>query len=151
MSDQTINVPSLFLVVLIASLAIRYFFFSPRSPSSAPPSRRIDPAHIDQISSMFPQVDRRAIQWDLQRNGGSVTATTERILSRGSLDTVKSPFCSICYTSSFAEILQAMVINADALMFTASPFIPTTITYYVCSYAASCTATTSAARSYHKI
>lgn len=26
--------------------------------------------------------------WDLQRNGGSVNATTERILARGSLDAV---------------------------------------------------------------
>jgi len=91
MSDQTINVPSLFLVILITSLAIRYFFFGPRSSSPASQRRRIDPAHLDQISSMFPQVDRRAIQWDLQRNGGSVTATTERILSRGFLDTVMSP------------------------------------------------------------
>ncbi|CAF9935638.1 MAG: hypothetical protein HETSPECPRED_009854 [Heterodermia speciosa] len=35
---------------------------------------------------MFPQLDRRAIQWDLHRNGGSIAATTERVLSRGSLD-----------------------------------------------------------------
>ncbi|KAI4163282.1 MAG: hypothetical protein LQ342_003017 [Letrouitia transgressa] len=27
---------------------------------------------------MFPQLSRRDIQWDLQRNGGSVQATTER-------------------------------------------------------------------------
>ncbi|MCJ1314743.1 hypothetical protein MMC15_000055 [Xylographa vitiligo] len=32
---------------------------------------------------MFPQVGRREIIWDLQRNGGSVAATTERILGRG--------------------------------------------------------------------
>ena len=32
---------------------------------------------------MFPQVGQREIIWDLQRNGGSVAATTERILGRG--------------------------------------------------------------------
>lgn len=36
---------------------------------------------------MFPQIGRREIIWDLQRNGGSVTATTERILGVG-LETV---------------------------------------------------------------
>ena len=94
MSDQTLNVPSLFLVVLVTSLAIRYFFFGSRSPPAASTGRRVDPAHVDQIATMFPQVDRRAIQWDLQRNGGSVTATTERILGRGYLDTVRSPHLS---------------------------------------------------------
>jgi hypothetical protein len=39
---------------------------------------------------MFPQLNRRDIMWDLQRNGGSVAATTERILGGGSL----SPVCS---------------------------------------------------------
>ena len=91
MSDQTLNVPSLFLVVLVTSLAIRYFFFSPQSSPTASHPPRIDPAHVEQIATMFPQVDRRSIQWDLQRNGGSVTATTERILSRGVLDPVCLP------------------------------------------------------------
>ena len=89
MTDQTLNVPSLFLVVLVTSLAIRYFFFTPRSPPSHAQGRQIDPAHVDHIATMFPQADRRAIQWDLQRNGGSVAATTERMLSRGFLDTVR--------------------------------------------------------------
>ena len=87
MAEQTLNVPSILLLILITSLAIRFFFFRDRSGSVAA-SRRLDPAHITQISSMFPQVDPRAIAWDLQRNGGSVQATTERILTRGSLDTV---------------------------------------------------------------
>ncbi|KAL8830301.1 MAG: hypothetical protein Q9191_001510 [Dirinaria sp. TL-2023a] len=91
MPDQTLNVPSLFLVVLVTSLAIRYFFFSPRS-SVSPRGRQVDPAQVDQIATMFPQADRRAIQWDLQRNGGSVAATTERMLSRGFLDTPPPSF-----------------------------------------------------------
>ena len=90
MADQTLNLPSLILVVLVTSLAIRYFFFGSRNPAGG--SRgQIDPSQIDQIATMFPQIDRRSIQWDLQRTGGSVTATTERILTRGSLDTVSLP------------------------------------------------------------
>lgn len=46
-----------------------------------------DPRHVEQIAAMFPQVSRRDIMWDLQRNGGSVAATSERILS-GNLETV---------------------------------------------------------------
>lgn len=68
--------------------------------------RRIDPAHVQQISSMFPQVDRRAIQWDLQRNGGSIAATTERILSRGFLDMVISPsMCDMLGTVARGDII----------------------------------------------
>ena len=38
---------------------------------------------MDRVQQMFPQVGRRTIMWDLQRNGGNIAATTERILSRG--------------------------------------------------------------------
>ncbi|MCJ1313106.1 hypothetical protein MMC25_006783 [Agyrium rufum] len=48
--------------------------------------RRINPDHVEQIASMFPQVSRREIYWDLQRNGGGVAACSERILSGRSLD-----------------------------------------------------------------
>lgn len=44
-------------------------------------------AAVERIQQMFPQVDRRAALWDLQRTGGSVAATTERILA-GRLETV---------------------------------------------------------------
>jgi coupling of ubiquitin conjugation to ER degradation protein 1 len=40
---------------------------------------------------MFPQIARRTIMWDLQRNGGSVAATTERILSGRGLETASLP------------------------------------------------------------
>lgn len=40
---------------------------------------------------MFPQVGRREIMWDLQRNGGSVAATTERILGGRGLEVVSLP------------------------------------------------------------
>ena len=94
MADQTLSVPSLVFVSLLAVFAIRYFFFSSRTPAGPSRSRQIDPALIDQVAAMFPQADRRSIQWDLQRNGGSVAATTERILTRGSLSTVSFGQCA---------------------------------------------------------
>ena len=92
MSDQqTLSIPSLLLLAALSALAVRYFFFTPTSTSSTSTSssrRQANPADVAQIASMFPQIPQRHIIWDLQRNGGSVAATTERILSRGSLDTV---------------------------------------------------------------
>lgn len=92
--QQTLSVPSLLLLAAFAALTIRYFFFAkPSAPSSSSSlrtnnPRAPNPADVEQIASMFPQMGRREIMWDLQRNGGSVNATTERILARGSLDAV---------------------------------------------------------------
>ena len=41
---------------------------------------------------MFPHLDRRAIAWDLSRNGGNVAATTERVLSSRGLDSPPPSF-----------------------------------------------------------
>jgi coupling of ubiquitin conjugation to ER degradation protein 1 len=100
-SDQQINLPSLVVILVLSGLVLRYFFFSPSSSSSAAAAAargsggRGDPvalmrareAAVERIQQMFPQVDRRAALWDLQRTGGSVAATTERILA-GRLETV---------------------------------------------------------------
>lgn len=43
---------------------------------------------MDRVQQMFPQVGRRTIMWDLQRNGGNIAATTERILSGRGLEEV---------------------------------------------------------------
>lgn len=90
MAEQTLNLPSLFLVLALLVLSLRYFFFSSSSSSTQVASDRntANPAHIEQIAQMFPQLNRRDIQWDLQRNGGSVQATTERVLSGRSLERV---------------------------------------------------------------
>ena len=93
-SDQTINIPQLILILFLGGLAIRYFFFS--SSSSASGNRngssannlRAREADVERIQQMFPQVSRRNIMWDLQRNGGNVVATTERILSGRGLEVV---------------------------------------------------------------
>ncbi|KAL9025650.1 MAG: hypothetical protein Q9196_005557 [Gyalolechia fulgens] len=87
MADQTLNVPSLVVAAVLVFLSVRYFFFSsPSSTQAASDRNTANPAHIEQIAQMFPQLNRRDIQWDLQRNGGSVQATTERVLSGRSLD-----------------------------------------------------------------
>ncbi|KAJ9624992.1 hypothetical protein H2203_004943 [Taxawa tesnikishii (nom. ined.)] len=95
MAEQTLNIPQLIAVVLVGFLAIRWFL-SPGSPSSRSSSqnagRQINPAHVEQIMQMFPQLDRRSVMWDLQRNGGSLQATTERLLSGRPLDTPPPSF-----------------------------------------------------------
>lgn len=53
------------------------------SSTSISRRRAIDERLVEQITQMFPQVGRREVLWDLQRNGGSVAATSERILSGG--------------------------------------------------------------------
>ncbi|GKU00768.1 amfr protein [Fusarium langsethiae] len=90
MSDDQISLPYLLAILAISGLVIRYMFFaapSPPRPARSPEeflrSREIA---VERIQQMFPQADRRSILWDLQRNGGNIQTTTERILS-GRLDT----------------------------------------------------------------
>ncbi|CCC06853.1 hypothetical protein SMACR_00879 [Sordaria macrospora] len=96
MAEEEINLPSLVIVLLITGLAVRYFFFSGNastanrqpggtgglSPEELQRRReREREAAVETIQQMFPQVDRRTILWDLQRHGGNLQATTERILA----------------------------------------------------------------------
>jgi coupling of ubiquitin conjugation to ER degradation protein 1 len=94
--QQQINLPSLAVILVLSGLIIRYLFFSPPAGTgSGSSSSRADPAALmrqreaaaERIQQMFPQVDRRTALWDLQRTGGNVAATTERILA-GRLETV---------------------------------------------------------------
>ncbi|PNS18706.1 hypothetical protein CAC42_5245 [Sphaceloma murrayae] len=81
MAEQTLNLPQIIAVVLIGFFAIRWFLSSSGSQSGGSRAgRQVNPTHVEQIFQMFPQLDRRAIAWDLQQNGGSVQATTERVL-----------------------------------------------------------------------
>lgn len=91
MAEQTLNIPQIIAVVLVGFFAIRWFLTPSRTPdgSSRNAGRQVNPAHVEQILHMFPQLDRRTVMWDLQRNGGSVPATTERVLSGRSLDAVR--------------------------------------------------------------
>jgi coupling of ubiquitin conjugation to ER degradation protein 1 len=89
--EATLSIPSLAFVAVLSFFIIRYFMSS-RSPSGDGISRRngqrFTPAQVEQVTQMFPQLNRRDIMWDLQRNGGSVPATTERILRGRGLEPV---------------------------------------------------------------
>ena len=94
-AQNSINIPQIIAVALVGFFAIRWFLNKPTSPtapsgstasSSSRGARQVDIAKVDQVSSMFPQLDRRTIAWDLHRNGGNVAATTERILGGRGLD-----------------------------------------------------------------
>ncbi|KAK3688574.1 CUE domain-containing protein [Podospora appendiculata] len=87
-TDEQVNVPSLVVILVISGLIIRYLFFSaPAPPSPAAQARqqrdasRAREAAVERIQQMFPQVERRTALWNLQRNGGNIAATTERILA----------------------------------------------------------------------
>lgn len=92
MAEQSINIPQVLVFIVVTILAVRWYFSKPTPESTrAAPNRsavRINPAQIEQVAQMFPQLDRRNIAWDLQRNGGNVAATTERALSGRGLDNV---------------------------------------------------------------
>ncbi|KAJ4313030.1 hypothetical protein N0V94_007157 [Neodidymelliopsis sp. IMI 364377] len=95
MAEQSINIPQVIVFAVVAFLVFRWYSSKPSTNGTRPSasrSVRISPAQIDQIAQMFPQVDRRDIAWDLQRNGGNAAATTERVLSGRSLDTAPASF-----------------------------------------------------------
>ncbi|KAF2013046.1 hypothetical protein BU24DRAFT_352336 [Aaosphaeria arxii CBS 175.79] len=97
MAEQTLNIPQLVVFIIVAVLSVRWYLAKPpagRTRIAPVPHRdsRINPTHVDQLAQMFPQCDRRQIAWDLQRNGGNVAATTERVLSGRGLDTPPASF-----------------------------------------------------------
>jgi len=85
MEGDQISLPYLIVVLVISGLIIHYLFFSTPNPGRSNRSResalRAREAAVETIQQMFPQIDRRSILWDLQRNGGNVQATSERILA----------------------------------------------------------------------
>ncbi|OAA47697.1 Ubiquitin system component Cue [Metarhizium rileyi] len=90
MANEQISLPYLAGILLLSGLIIRYLFFS-GTPTSRPTRspedvRRSRETAVERIQQMFPQTERRTILWDLQRNGGSIQNTTERILA-GRLET----------------------------------------------------------------
>ncbi|CRG86826.1 autocrine motility factor receptor [Talaromyces islandicus] len=89
--EPSVNIPSLLTLAVISFFVIRWFLnrdsTDGANAAAQARGRIIDPAQVEQISQMFPQLNRRDIMWDLQRNGGSVAATTERILTGRGLDT----------------------------------------------------------------
>lgn len=93
--EATLSIPSLAFVAVLSFLIIRYFMSSRSSDGAATARRngqRFTSAQVDQVAAVFPQLSRRDIMWDLQRNGGSVAATTERVLAGRGLDRVAMSF-----------------------------------------------------------
>ncbi|KAJ5569654.1 uncharacterized protein N7459_009084 [Penicillium hispanicum] len=94
--EPSLNIPSLLTLAVVSFFVIRWFFNRDESPSASGRPRgrgnAVDPAQVEQISQMFPQLSTRDIMWDLQRNGGSVAATTERILTGRGLETPPPSF-----------------------------------------------------------
>ncbi|KAF8464031.1 hypothetical protein BDZ91DRAFT_849850 [Kalaharituber pfeilii] len=94
-----IGIPQLAACLLIGYLFFRWYSSSPSSTPSnvgsstiAAASQRLAPvdmARIQQraeiVHGMFPQIPLSAIRWELQRNGGSIEITTEKILANGFL------------------------------------------------------------------
>ena len=96
MADEQVSFTSLVLIVVLGGLVIRYLFFpSSTAPPGAPQGRdaaagiRAREAAVERIQQMFPQMDRRTILWELQRNRGNMAMTTERMLT-GRAETVSS-------------------------------------------------------------
>ncbi|KAI0159717.1 hypothetical protein GGR57DRAFT_520979 [Xylariaceae sp. FL1272] len=89
MADEQFSLTSLVLVVVFGGLVIRYLFFGSSTAGAqgsgrgrdAASAARAREAAVERIQQMFPQIDRRTILWELQRNGGNMTAATERILA----------------------------------------------------------------------
>jgi len=92
MAEQSINIPQVIVFLVVSFLAVRWYLSKPAAAGTrAAPQQnapRINPAQIDHVAQMFPQLSRRDIAWDLQRNGGNMAATTERALSGRGLDAV---------------------------------------------------------------
>ncbi|KAF3891828.1 SMC hinge domain-containing protein [Trichophyton interdigitale] len=98
-SEPSINIPSLLTFAVVSFFVFRWFFSSrsaSQDGSNAHGGRNraqaVDPVQLDHLAQMFPQLTRRELMWDLQRNGGSVAATTERILTGRGLETPPPTF-----------------------------------------------------------
>ncbi|KAI8938540.1 hypothetical protein NX059_004426 [Plenodomus lindquistii] len=96
MAEQSINIPQVIVFLVVTFLVGRWYLSKPSAegtravPTRAAPRLNLD--QIEQVAQMFPQLSRRDIAWDLQRNGGNMAATTERALSGRGLDTAPASF-----------------------------------------------------------
>ena len=101
----SLSLPSLLLVTVLVALGVRYFFFArpSASPSATAPSPhasrdRVDAQALEHVAQVLPQLDRRAIAWDLRRRGGGAAACIERALAGGgALETVRRSSSWVLY------------------------------------------------------
>ena len=101
--EPSLNIPSLLTLAVVSFFVIRWFLNrdEPGAGGSRSRGNGVDPAQVAQISQMFPQLGIRDIAWDLQRNGGNVAATTERILIGRGLEVVSLASLTSPFPSSF--------------------------------------------------
>lgn len=105
MADEQVSPTTLLILAILTGLIVRYVFFKPATttagagagafqravtPAQAAHAARIRELTAERVMQMFPHVDRRTALWELQRTGGNLAATTERILA-GRMETVS--FC----------------------------------------------------------
>ncbi|KAF8429530.1 hypothetical protein EV426DRAFT_713451 [Tirmania nivea] len=106
-SSPGIGIPQLAACLLIGYLFFRWYNSSPPPTSSGTGSttsttaahRRPPPAQdfarlqqrAEIVHGMFPQISMSSIKWELQKNGGSVEITTEKILAQGYLPEPPAP------------------------------------------------------------
>src|SRR5688572_26526076 len=96
MANDQVSLPYLLGFIVVLGFVTRYLFFSSPAPRRSRDSAReanlmrMREQAVQRIQQMFPQADRRTILWDLQRNGGSIQLTSDRILA-GRLETVRAP------------------------------------------------------------
>ena len=131
MSDDepSVNIPSLLTLAVVSFLVIRWFLNRETGPTAEGGSRRlrghaVDPAQVEQVAQMFPQLSVREIMWDLQRNGGSVAATTERILGGRGLEVVSFFFFFFSFLS-FKIYMSVLTF----LIYIATVIVPTSDQY----------------------
>lgn len=109
-SSLGIGIPQLAVCLLIGYLFFRWRSSTPppptapaSTPSAATPAASRRPtAHelarlqqrVEVVHGMFPQISLSAIKWELQKNGGSVEITTEKILAQGFLPEASLLFLS---------------------------------------------------------
>lgn len=126
MAEQSINIPQVIVFAVVAFLVYRWYSSKPAANGTRPVasrSVRINPAQIDTIAQMFPQLSRRDIAWDLQRNGGNAAATTERVLSGRSLESVsfdQTMVWSGILTSAGTSIIPAAYCSHTSYAYTTS-------------------------------
>ncbi|PWY73619.1 putative AMFR protein [Aspergillus heteromorphus CBS 117.55] len=88
--EPSLNIPSLLTLAVVSFFVLRWFLNRDGDAGAGSGRSRtrggVDPAQVEQIAQMFPQLSHREIMWDLQRNGGNVAATTERILTGRGLE-----------------------------------------------------------------
>jgi coupling of ubiquitin conjugation to ER degradation protein 1 len=89
----TLNIPQLLVLLVLGFLVFRWYYSGTAATSATPAAQRgirVNPAQVEQLMSMFPQLDRRSVMWALQSNGGNVARITEIVLAGRGLDVVCS-------------------------------------------------------------